>query len=83
MVGRNRGSGNKGLPDVGRGQAKAAGVYGFGGAIDESVPPAPVSADGTVAEWTAAFAHHAFDSGSRAWRFALERLAALTETSRS
>lgn len=31
-------------------QAKAAGVYVFGGGIDESVPPALVSADGTVAE---------------------------------
>ena len=32
------------------GEAKAAGVYVFGGGIDESVPPALVSADGTVAE---------------------------------
>src|SRR5688500_20297088 len=31
-------------------QAKAAGVYVFGGGIDEDVPPALVSADGTVAE---------------------------------
>ena len=31
-------------------EAKAAGVYVFGGGIDESVPPALVSADGTVAE---------------------------------
>ena len=31
-------------------QAKAAGVYVFGGGIDEEVPPALVSADGTVAE---------------------------------
>jgi hypothetical protein len=31
-------------------QAKAAGVYVFGGGIDESVPPVLVSADGTVAE---------------------------------
>lgn len=30
--------------------AKAAGVYVFGGGIDESVPPALVSADGTVAQ---------------------------------
>jgi hypothetical protein len=30
--------------------AKAAGVYVFGGGIDESVPPVLVSADGTVAE---------------------------------
>src|SRR3954464_14342788 len=30
-------------------QAKAAGVYVFGGGIDEAVPPALVSADGTVA----------------------------------
>jgi hypothetical protein len=31
-------------------QAKAAGVYVFGGGIDESVPPVLVSADGSVAE---------------------------------
>ncbi len=31
-------------------EAKAAGVYVFAGGIDESVPPALVSADGTVAE---------------------------------
>ena len=31
-------------------QAKAAGVYVFGGGIDERVPPVRVSADGTVAE---------------------------------
>lgn len=31
-------------------EAKAAGVYVFGGGIDESVPPALVSADGTVVE---------------------------------
>lgn len=31
-------------------QAKAAGVYVFGGGIDESVPPALVAADGTVQE---------------------------------
>ena len=31
-------------------EAKAAGVYVFGGGIDESVAPALVSADGTVAE---------------------------------
>jgi hypothetical protein len=31
-------------------EAKAAGVYVFGGGIDEAVPPALVSADGTVAE---------------------------------
>ena len=30
-------------------QAKAAGVYVFGGGIDESVPPVRVSADGSVA----------------------------------
>lgn len=30
--------------------AKAAGVYVFGGGIDESVPPALVSADGAVVE---------------------------------
>jgi len=31
-------------------EAKAAGVYVFGGGIDESVPPVLVSADGTFAE---------------------------------
>ncbi len=31
-------------------EAKAAGVYVFGGGIDEDVPPALVSADGTVTE---------------------------------
>ena len=31
-------------------EAKAAGVYVFGGGIDESVPPVRVSADGQVAE---------------------------------
>ena len=31
-------------------EAKAAGVYVFAGGIDESVPPALVSADGTVAD---------------------------------
>jgi hypothetical protein len=31
-------------------EAKAAGVYVFGGGIDEGVPPALVSADGAVAE---------------------------------
>lgn len=31
-------------------EAKAAGVYVFGGGIDEVVPPALVSADGTVSE---------------------------------
>ncbi|HEU0223801.1 MAG TPA: hypothetical protein VFR29_00025 [Steroidobacteraceae bacterium] len=31
-------------------EAKAAGVYVFGGGIDESVPPVLVSADGAVAE---------------------------------
>lgn len=31
-------------------QAKAAGVYVFGGGIDEGVPPVLVSADGVVAE---------------------------------
>ena len=31
-------------------EAKAAGVYVFGGGIDEAVPPALVSADGTAAE---------------------------------
>ncbi|HEY1140441.1 MAG TPA: transcription initiation protein [Lysobacter sp.] len=30
-------------------EAKVAGVYVFGGGIDESVPPVRVSADGTVA----------------------------------
>ncbi len=31
-------------------EAKAAGVYVFGGGIDETVPPALVSTDGTAAE---------------------------------
>lgn len=31
-------------------EAKAAGVYVFGGGIDESVPPILVSATGTIAE---------------------------------
>ncbi len=31
-------------------EAKAAGVYVFGGGIDESTPPVLVSADGAVAE---------------------------------
>ena len=31
-------------------EAKAAGVYVFGGGIDEGVPPVLVSADGSVAE---------------------------------
>lgn len=31
-------------------EAKAAGVYVFGGGIDESVPPVLVAADGVVAE---------------------------------
>jgi hypothetical protein len=31
-------------------EAKAAGVYVFGGGIDEAVPPMLVSGDGTVAE---------------------------------
>jgi hypothetical protein len=31
-------------------EAKAAGVYVFGGGIDEGVPPALVSADGSVVE---------------------------------
>ncbi|MBI1320157.1 MAG: transcription initiation protein [Candidatus Hydrogenedens sp.] len=31
-------------------EAKEAGVYVFGGGIDESVPPVLVSADGTTAE---------------------------------
>lgn len=31
-------------------EAKAAGVYVFGGGIDEGVPPVLVSADGTVTE---------------------------------
>ncbi|GLZ86805.1 hypothetical protein Pres01_28560 [Metapseudomonas resinovorans] len=31
-------------------EAKAAGVYVFAGGIDENVPPALVSADGTVAD---------------------------------
>ena len=33
-------------------EAKDAGVYVFGGGIDESVPPVRVAADGTVAEGT-------------------------------
>lgn len=41
-------------------EAKAACVYVFGGGIDEDVPPALVSADGTVAEggypWATRFA---------------------------
>ena len=32
------------------GEAKAAGVYVFGGGVDEDVPPVLVSADGRVAE---------------------------------
>ena len=31
-------------------EAKAAGVYVFGGGIDESVPPVLVAANGTIAE---------------------------------
>ena len=31
-------------------EAKAAGVYVFGGGVDEDVPPVLVSADGSVAE---------------------------------
>ncbi|WP_306232879.1 YciI family protein [Agrococcus beijingensis] len=31
-------------------EAKAAGVYVFGGGIDEEVPPVTVAADGTVTE---------------------------------
>lgn len=31
-------------------EAKAAGVYVFGGGIDEAVPPVVVAADGTVAD---------------------------------
>ncbi|WLT32730.1 YciI family protein [Geothrix sp. PMB-07] len=31
-------------------EAKAAGVYIFGGGIDENIPPALVSADGSVAQ---------------------------------
>jgi hypothetical protein len=31
-------------------EAKAAGVYVFGGGIDEDVPPVRVSADGSIAE---------------------------------
>lgn len=31
-------------------EAKAAGVYVFGGGIDEAVPPVLVAADGTVAD---------------------------------
>jgi hypothetical protein len=31
-------------------EAKAAGVYVFGGGIDEGVPPVLVSADGSIAE---------------------------------
>ena len=33
-------------------EAKAAGVWVFGGGIDESVPPVMVAADGTVTEGT-------------------------------
>lgn len=33
-------------------EAKAAGVWVFGGGIDESVPPVLVAADGTVTEGT-------------------------------
>lgn len=33
-------------------EAKAAGVWVFGGGIDESVPPVMVDADGTVTEGT-------------------------------
>ncbi|HRN28189.1 MAG TPA: YciI family protein [Terrimesophilobacter sp.] len=33
-------------------EAKAAGVYVFGGGIDEAVPPVMVGADGTVTEET-------------------------------
>lgn len=33
-------------------EAKEAGVYVFGGGIDEGVPPVLVAADGTVAEGT-------------------------------
>ncbi|PRZ08700.1 hypothetical protein BCE75_101180 [Isoptericola sp. CG 20/1183] len=33
-------------------EAKAAGVWVFGGGIDESVPPVRVAADGTVTEGT-------------------------------
>jgi hypothetical protein len=31
-------------------QVKAAGVYVFGGAVDEDIPPARVSADGAVTD---------------------------------
>lgn len=48
-------------------QAKAAGVYVFGGGIDETVPPVLVSADGAVAEggypWTPPL-NGGFTSGS-------------------
>jgi len=39
-------------------EAKAAGVYVFGGGIDESVPPVLVSADGTFAEGGYPWAPH-------------------------
>lgn len=38
-------------------EAKAAGVYIFGGGIDESVPPVLVSADGTFSEGGYPWAH--------------------------
>jgi hypothetical protein len=46
------------LPSVGEAaravirEAKAAGVYVFGGGIDESVPPVRVASDGTVKDGT-------------------------------
>ncbi len=46
---------NQDLESVGRAahavieEAKAAGVYIFGGGIDESIPPVLISADGSVA----------------------------------
>ena len=43
-------------------EAKAAGVYVFGGGIDEDVPPVLVSADGSVAEGGYAWAP-ALDGG--------------------
>lgn len=39
-------------------EAKAAGVYVFGGGIDESVPPVLVTADGTVSEGGYPWAPH-------------------------
>src|SRR3954466_5000679 len=39
-------------------EAKAAGLYVFGGGIDEAVPPTRVSDDGTVAEGGYPWAPH-------------------------